>query len=219
MDLNKLQDIQLNEIDLRSQYYNYFLNGDIVNSTKVITDNPQLNSKVLNSSNLNKLIEGILSLEQEYYDNIDNVLQNDLNSFNISIDDLVYLSEWNVDTLYDKNNFVIYENEIYYAYKDNKGILPTNQTYWIYLGLRGQSAFPSLGVNYIGQWGETISYKQYDMVAYNNRIYVAISDNVGIEPTDNTKWFLAMEQTLQGIFVSKTEPINIQIGQIWIKLK
>lgn len=218
-DIRKLEDININEVNLRQQYYNLFINGNIEEAQKLINNNSDLKFKVINAENLNKLIEYILSLENNYFKNVENVLNNHLNNYQIKIDDLIYLTEYNSNTQYEINNFVFYNNDIYYCFKKPPiGILPTNTTYWIYLGLKGEDSYPSLGVKYQGNWSSSKNYNKYDMVVYQNQLFIAEENNVNKIPTTSIEWSMQMAVEEQGIFVSEEEPPTIKQGNIWIQI-
>lgn len=219
-DIRRLEDININEVTLKQQYYNSFINGNIDDAHKLIEDNPNLKFKVINAENLNKIVEHILSLENNYFEGVENVLENHLSKYQIDINDLIYLREYNSNTQYEINNFVSYNNEIYYCFKTppNKGVLPTDTKYWIYLGLHGEDSRISLGVKYQGNWNSSKIYNQYDMIVYQNQLFVAKEKNSGENPILSNKWSLQMAVEEQGIFVSEEEPPNIQHGNIWIQI-
>lgn len=218
-DIRKLEDINLNEVTLKQKYYDYFINGEIDKAHQLLEDNPDLKFKVIIEENLNKIVEHILQLENNYFTGVEDVLENHLNNYQIDINDLIYLREYKSDVQYEKNNFVSYNEEIYYCFKKPPiGTLPTNNNYWIYLGLKGDNSRISLGVKYQGNWSSAINYKKYDMVVYQNQLFVANSDNLNKIPTISTEWSLQMAVKEQGIFVSEQEPPNIQQGNVWIQI-
>lgn len=218
-DIRRLEDINIDEITFKQQYYSLFINGNIEEAKKLIEDNEELKFKVINAENLNKIIEHILYLENNYFNGVEDILENHLEKYQIDINDLIYLRDYNSETQYEINNFVSYEDEIYYCFKRPQvGILPTDENYWIYLGLHGEDSRISLGVKYQGNWSSAINYKKYDMVVYQNQLFVAKSDNLNKIPTVSTEWSLQMAVEEQGIFVSEEEPPNIQHGNVWIQI-
>lgn len=218
-DIRRLEDININEINLKGQYYNLFMGENIDEAHNLIESNQELKFKVINAENLNKIIEHILYLENNYFSNVENVLENHLNNYQIDINDLIYLREYDETTQYKINNFVSYQDEIYYCFKQPPiGTLPTNETYWIYLGLHGENSRIPLGVNYQGNWSSSKLYNKYDMVVYQNKLFVAKEDNSGQNPNTSDKWSLQMSVEEQGIFVSEAEPPTIKQGNIWIQI-
>ena len=218
-DIRRLEDINIDEITFKQQYYSLFINGNIEDAKKLIEDNEELKFKVINAENLNKIIEHILYLENNYFNGVEDILENHLEKYQIDINDLIYLRDYNSKTQYEVNNFVSYNDEIYYCFKrPSIGTLPTNETYWIYLGLHGEDSRIGLGVKYQGNWSSSKTYNKYDMVVYSNQLFVAKENNLNKIPTISTEWSLQMAVEEQGIFVSEEEPPNIQHGNIWIQI-
>jgi len=62
----RYQDLGLDDLSLRSQYYTLFLSGSIDQAEQLVLDNPQLGGKVLNATNLNMIVNSILNLENLY---------------------------------------------------------------------------------------------------------------------------------------------------------
>lgn len=218
-NIRRLEDININEVILKQQYYNSFINGNIEQAHKLIEDNKDLKFKVINAENLNKIVEHILSLENNYFNGVENILENHLEKYQIDINDLIYLRDYNSKTQYEINNFVSYSYEIYYCFKRPPvGTLPTDTSYWIYLGLHGDDSRVSLGVKYQGNWNNSKTYNKYNMVVYQNQLFVAKENNSGENPITSDKWSLQMSVEEQGIFVSKEEPPTIKPGNIWIQI-
>ena len=218
--LTRMQDIQLDDLTLKTQYYTLFSNGQIDEAKALVTNNSQLNGKVLTQEMLNTLITKILYLEQLYYTNVEDVLSDHLSNFQLSIDELIYMSEYNNTISYEINNFVMYNSELYYCYATpSVGTLPTDTDYWIYLGLKGDVGYYPLGVNYVGSWSSLITYSVNQMVVYNNLLYISLTSNSNIIPTNSTTdWLPMINIEYQNIFVSSTAPNNIATGQIWVEL-
>ena len=217
--MSKFQDINLNELELKNQYYNEFLNGNIDNAQQIIKDNIELEKKVISAENFNNLILQILQLEQNYYDNFVNDLKKKNNEYQINIDNLINLQEFKVDKQYEINNFVFYNKEVYFCKKKAPiGTLPTDNTYWIYIGLKGDVGAKSLDVNYKGNWSSSNSYVKFDMVVYQNKLYVAKTTNRGKEPNVNLgDWLLVTEVVSSKIIVQKETP-KLNNKEIWFQI-
>ena len=218
-DIRRLEDINLNEVALKQQYYDYFINGNIEQAHQLIEDNQNLKFKVINAENLNKIVEHILFLEDKYFDNVDNILNNHLNKYQIDINDLIYLREYDDTYQYAINNFCRYNNDIYYCIKKPPiGTLPTEDTYWVYLGLHGENSRFPLGVKYQGAWSSVKTYNKYDMVVYQNQLFVAMENSYNKNPPTSIEWSLQMYVEEQGIFILEEEPSNIKQGNLWIEI-
>lgn len=221
MDIRRVQDVSLDDITLRTNYYSYWQSGNISSAKNLINNNPQLRGKVLDSETLNQFVNSVLGLEENYFVDFEDVLREDREIFQLKIDDLVYVGIYDgINILYKKDNFVIYNEELYFCIKDNPtvGILPTDTEYWLYLGSKGETGTVPLGVKFLGTWNPEIIYYTKDMVLYDNKLYVAIDSSLGAVPTDDTKWMVGVDNEPQHIYVSETEPENLQYGSIWLKI-
>ena len=220
LQLYRLQDIQLADVNLKEQYYNTFLSGDIDGAKNIVTANPQLKTKVLNASNLNNIVNNVLNIEQYYYTDFEFKMAEELVNFQLSIDELIYTTLYNDGLQYEINNIVSYNDELYFCIlKPLIGTLPTNTTYWLYLGLKGDKGVPSLSVNYVGNWSSLVTYNQYDMVVYDNKLYISKNTNVNSIPSGSTtNWYMAMQTIQKGIYVSPSGAQGTTIGDIWMEI-
>ena len=96
--------------------------------------------------------------------------------------------------------------------------LPTDNTYWIYLGLKGEQGTPAIDISYKGVWNIATNYVINDMVTYRNELYIVKVENVGVQPIDTTKWFKALDVEKRGMFYGVTEPPELTNGDIWVKV-
>lgn len=219
LQINLTQDIHLTDIGLKERYYTLFFNGDINGARNLLAENLQLDTKVLSEKNLNSLVNGINELEDYYYTTVTDVLNKHISDYQISIDELIYMNNYSATVQYTINNFILYNKGIYFCIKTPPiGTIPTDIIYWLNLGLKGISGKPNLGVKYIGKWDESKEYYKYNMVVYNNKIFVSKTTNKNKNPiTSSTDWFVAMELKPQGIYTGMTEPIKIKSGEVWFK--
>lgn len=219
-DILKLQDLRLENAQLRQDYYNYFISGDIASALQILSDNPSLASQVMNAENLNQYVSAILELENLYDTNATKFLASGVSTYQLNIDNLIYIQNFSATVQYTVNNFVLYNNDIYYCYNTPTiGTLPTNTAYWKFLGLSGEDGVPSLNVNYQGAWNSAQTYTQKDMVVYQNNLYVAIGTSINKNPvTSPQDWYLAVTMIKAKIYVSKEEPPNLGVGDIWVRI-
>ena len=220
LNIYRMQDSQIADDELKIQYYKAFLNGDVATAQNIYNDNPQLQGKVIEKDIFNQLLNGILTLEENYDTGVTQYLTNQLSKFQININELITMQTFSPITQYEINNFVLYNDLFYFCYeKPPVGTLPTNTTYWLELGLKGDKGAYSLGVNYKGNWSNVIPYKTKDMVVYNNDLYVVISGNTNKNPSTNPDlWFKAVDIIPKIIYISITEPNGLTSGDIWMKI-
>ena len=217
--MGRFQDINLNELNLKEQYYNEFLGGNINKAQQIIKDNIELKDKVISAENLNNLILSIIKLEQNYNTYFVDNLNKKKNIYQVNINDLIYLKEFQNSKQYEINNFVLYNKEVYFCKKKAPvGTLPTNSTYWVYLGLKGEIGAKSLGIRYKDSWNNNITYAKFDMVVYQNKLYVSKTTNKGkIPKTSLVDWELVMSVASSKITVQKETP-QLNNKEIWFQI-
>lgn len=222
MRIYTVEDINIQEVELKAKYYDLFFEGQIQEAHKIIENNPNLRNKVLNSEYLNLIIGNIIELENYYFNNVEDVLSKHLSDYKINITDLIYLNNFNPSVQYKKNNFVLYKEDIYFCIKDTfKNVFPDNERYWIKLSnLKGKPSPVSLGINYKGKWSNINNYQKNEMVVFDNKLYVSkTNDNKNkIPPNNLNDWALSLKIENSGIIVSKTPPPYLNIGSIWLKI-
>lgn len=219
MDIRRIQDVHLSDIELRTRYYGLISAGMIDEAKQMVISYPQLNGKVMSAQALNQFVDSVMELEQNYYTNVEGFLREQLDDLQLSIDELVFMSDYDSTTQYEVNNFVIYGDNLYYCYVIPPiGTLPTDSDYWIELNLKGTQGVAPLGVNLMGMWEATKSYKEKDMVIYNNSLYVAKSSSTGVLPTNTSYWIVAINNKPQTIYIGTEEPKYMQNGSLWIKI-
>lgn len=217
----RYQDVHISDLDLRRQYYEAFLSGNINDAQSIYASNKvQLEGKVLNADNLNSLISGILDREMDYMDDVPYTMDDLLSSYQIDINQLIDMKEWSAAKSYAKNNFVLYNNEIFFALVAiaPSSVTPEMNSDWLKLGLRGKKGSPTLDVSYQGEYDAEITYKLRDMVVYENNLYVAKQAVVGENPNTSNSWFQALKVPLTPIYVATTAPSELRVGDVWFKI-
>lgn len=75
---------------------------------------------------------------------------------------------------------------------DSNGILNTSNLYitsvWLKIGLRGEVGAIGIGTTYQGNWNSTMQYQQYDVVYYQDALWVVKTTNRNVTPVDGTYW-------------------------------
>lgn len=214
-DIARSQDIQLSDAQLRQQYIQYFVAGNVSAAQAIITNNPQLFSKVITPELIQPFIDGILSLENNYKNTVTDYLAALLTTFQSDIDNIKKMGTYVPETPYVVGNFVIYSNDLYLCIKDGTHPI-TDTTAWLLLGLQGEKGQVGSGVMYIGEWDSATEYQQYQLVSYNNSLYVSETATTGDQPNISPdKWFLAFAVGERGIMTGANVPPGINTGDMW----
>ena len=236
--IRRLQDIQIGNEEVLNTYRNYFSNRYIDAAHNLINTNT-LKSYVLQAEWMNAIKTKIENIEKPKDTEIDQELENKNAELQYNIDELLYLQEYDENTQYYKNNFVLYNNKVYFCIENSLGNIPTNTTYWVDVGLVGKKGQYGLGVTYKGFWNGSISYNKYDLVSYQNNLYIAINSNTGNVPDQsnqylylndnlylnnnlylgykgtNQYWFLLTKVQPQPIYVFPLDYTQLPLGSIF----
>lgn len=216
----RYQDIQIPDVTLRQQFNNYMATGQYSQAFDLLNDNAdQLKGKAYMAETINTIMNGILNLEGRFNDGVNLFLSNLATQYNNLVANLRLMGVWSNVTQYQPYNFVVYNQQVYLCLKQPPvGSLPTNTTYWLYLGLRGEVGAPGVNVVMQYDWVADVAYQPNDLVVYDSNIYVALKTNTGVEPTsDPTTWLLFIQTNKGGINVSMTAPIASTDNVIWFK--
>lgn len=220
LNITMLQDIQISDVTLRSEYYQKFTSGDFIGSQAIIDDNPQLQSKVLGADNFNRLINGILTMENKFKTDVPDYLNTMTSNFQFNIDNLIYLHTYIPTKQYLINNFVLYNDEIYFCLANPPiGELPTNTTYWLYCGLKGKQGSAGLGLNLIGKWNTNNPYIKDEVVTFEDGFFIALRENQNKSPNISPlDWELLISIGRAKIIISQVAPVNPPLNQQWWEL-
>lgn len=215
------QDIQIPDVTLRQQFRQYMQTGQYAQALAILTNNAdQLKGKTYIADTINTIINGVVNLQERYNTGVTVYLADLANQFNTLVDNLKRKGTWQSTVQYTPYNFVVYNNEVYMCIaKPSIGTLPTNTTYWLYLGLRGQQGDPGIDVNMTFDWNSGTPYQPNDLVVYQGNIYCAKIANTGIVPTDEGTWVLFLLLGEGKINVSVNPPINPTRDMIWFQTK
>lgn len=175
-NIRRLQDIQIGNTELIETYRENFDNERIEEAQSIINTNV-LKSYVLQAEWMNDVKTQIEELEEYKVTKCDNLFDNKTEEFQFNINEFIYINQYSSSKQYYKNNFVTYNNEIYFCIQNSLNKTPTNTNYWVRIGLRGEKGAYSLGVTYRGFWNKSATYYKYDLVTYKNNLYIARKNN------------------------------------------
>lgn len=182
-----MDDMHLSSKDTFMDFYTAMKNNNIGRAQSILDNNPDVANQIMNSENINYLIDILNARELEPKTDIDYFLENLYQLFLKMINDTKFVGEYDTNTQYYIHNFVLYQNKYYYALKTPSiGTVPTNKEYWIEYDIKGFQGYGGVtNLNYLGNWDSTINYKPYDVVVYQNKIWYAIDNNINYIPNLN----------------------------------
>lgn len=199
------QDIQIPDASLQQQLQQYWATGQYSQALSLLSTNAtQLQGKAFIADLINILSSGVLDLETRYNTAVPVFLSSLATQYSTLISNFISQGTWNASVQYAPFNFVVYNSEVYMCISQPPtGTVPTDTTYWLYLGLRGEQGAPGIDVNMRYTWNSANTYNPNDLVVYGTNIYVALVQNTGVTPgSDSNTW---------GIFIA-TAPGQINVG-------
>lgn len=216
----KYQDIQIADIALRTQFESYMSVGNYSQALRLLSNNQsQLQGKAWIGDSINTLVNGIITLESLYNDNVIKFLSDLSETLQSLVDNYRNVGTWIVGNEYKELNFVAYDNEMYMALQDVPANTPiTDTNYWLYVGLRGEQGVAGVNVCQQYNYSSGKAYNINDLVVYQGQIYVALKSNTNVLPTNSDTWLLYERVVKANIYVSNVAPTEKLInGKIWFK--
>lgn len=214
------QDIQIPDVSLQTQLQQYWSSGQYSQALSLLSTNAtQLQGKAFIADVINILSSGILALEADYNTAVPVYLSNLANQYFTLINNFISKEAWNNTATYTPFNFVVYNGEIYMCIANSAaGTLPTDTTYWLYLGLQGEQGAPGIDVNMRYTWNSANTYNPNDLVVYGTNIYVALVQNTSVTPgTDDSTWGIFLASTPGQIYVGTTAPAHPVQNTVWFE--
>ena len=216
----RVQDIHYTDQPLKEAFVNKFLTGDLAGAFDILEKNKQLDNKKFIAEVLNYVGTALQTIQNYYYENVEDYLLDLNNNFNILINNFIKKDNYKDDIVYSKNNFVIYNGEVYLYINDasTSGNKPDNTNYWVYIGLRGDKGNYGIGVTMKYTWNEQITYNPLDVVYYNGTYYVAKKQNTNIIPTDDkVNWEIFLKTKPAYIATTNAESMIVN-GMVWFEI-
>ncbi|MFA7664406.1 MAG: hypothetical protein WCY33_06405 [Clostridia bacterium] len=102
-----------------------------------------------------------------------------------------YQGVYDPATTYSIFNTCYYNGEIYMALQNTTNHLPTDPTYFLKIGSKGDQGIqgnPGSNLVNMGEYDNAVSYSVNQLVTYNNIAYYCISPTVGNLPSNTTYW-------------------------------
>lgn len=212
------QDLQSSDLSTQQLFDQYIQYGQFNEALVLLRNSPNLNGKSFVANAINTIVNGISFLEEKTTEGVNNYLSNLLIQQQDLINNFKNLNLYNNSQIYYPYNFVSYNNQIYMCYKQTTaGIDPTNESYWVYLGLQGEAGTPGLDVIIQGEWNNSTTYNPNDIVTYNGILYVATTQNTNSEPGTNDDWEVFIQFNKGKISVGLNEPENPIQNDIWLR--
>ena len=214
------QDIQIPDASLQQQLQQYWATGQYSQALSLLSTNAtQLQGKAFIADLINILSSGVLDLETRYNTAVPVFLSSLATQYSTLISNFISQGTWNASVQYTPFNFVVYNSEVYMCISQPPtGTVPTDTTYWLYLGLRGEQGAPGIDVNMRYTWNSANTYNPNDLVVYGTNIYVALVQNTGVTPgSDSNTWGIFVATTPGQINVGTAAPSKYVQNTVWFQ--
>lgn len=216
----RVQDIHYTDQPLKEAFVKKFLAGDLAGAFDILKNNKQLDDKKFIAEVLNYVGTALQTIQNYYYENVEDYLLDLNNNFNVLINNFIKKDNYKDNIVYSKNNFVLYNGEVYLYINDasTSGNKPTDTNYWVYIGLRGDKGNYGIGVTMKYTWSEQITYNPLDVVYYKGIYYVAKKQNTNIIPTDDkVNWEIFLKT--RPAFIATTKEASMLVnGMVWFEI-
>jgi len=183
---NLFSDVTIDMLPYVKQYQSLYSSGKLSDAAKLLEDHPEMETMVINSSNLNRIIDAIKCMETFYTDDVRKYI----------LELMSFKGEYSSLQKYIRYNVVRYNSMIYLCISDCPlGTLPTDILYWLPLSIRGDKGETGIGLVNYGEWNSLTTYPKDALVSYNNTLWGAIIENTAIVPSTETNvvWTRIME--------------------------
>lgn len=211
--IEKFIDPAIEDMQAINQYISYMETNNLIAAEAILETNPRLSRMIINADNLNKFVDGLVSVQRFFFDEVQQYLMNIVK----------YKGEWSASLRYTKYDVVYYaNNSAYEAYMGITntipiGTLPTDLNYFIPMTIRGEQGVSGTGMAPRGFWSSVIQYRKDDCVSYDNILWCATVDNVGKTPqNDGNDWIAVLRVPRQVVF-APTQPEGQYQGDLWFK--
>lgn len=214
------QDLQIPDIALKQAFDIYMNNNQFATALRFLNNNNlQLQGKAYIADVINRIINGVLFLENKYTNGVTIFLSTLAQQYFALVNNFKNRQLWSSRNEYEPYNFVLYKDGIYMCFDSPPiGTLPTNETYWLKIGLRGEDGANGYNVTMKYDWSTTSKYIVNDLVIHKEKIWVALNQNTNVEPgTDNNTWIVFVEYEKAQIYVSNVAPNKID-NAIWFQV-
>jgi hypothetical protein len=212
------QDISYNDIVNLNRYKDLKLkaNRTPTEDDELNTLTSALRQKLFLPDDLNKLQDCITNLETFFKNETEGYILQKQDEFNAVLQKFSNKGQYNSTTTYQKWNIVTYNHETYMSKQDNNlNHVPTDTNWWQKIAARGAQGIPGIGLSFVGNYNNGVTYQEGQAVNYEGTIYYCILQTVGNLPTNTTYWVKFMGSPMP--IVQDTQPENMQLGQVWIE--
>lgn len=209
--MTRMSDLNYANKSLADQYYTYINAGNFTAAQQLLSDNPTLDSMILNAAKINRFNDIALSLEWFFKDNVESYLETRF----------AYIGTYNTSVTYVKGNIVDLNGEGFICRVDSSvGVSPTahtTTTNWAIIARQGVQGVSGTGLSPRGTWSSATTYYVNDCVAHGNVLWQCVIGNSNSEPIGGNANWIALLSLSGLVIVSSAQPTTQSTGNLWMK--
>ena len=196
---------------LADQYYTYLNAGNFTAAQQLLTDNPTLETMIINAAKINKYQDIALALERFFKNDVEGYLETRF----------AYIGTYASGTTYVKGNIVDMNGEGFICRVDSSaGVSPvahSTTTNWAIIAKQGIQGVSGTGLAPRGIWDNSTAYYVNDCVSYNNILWQCLVENSNSAPSgSNANWIALL--SLDNIICSSSQPISQSVNSLWLQI-
>ena len=176
--------------------------------------------KFVTAELMNNLFQTCIALQRFWQSDIKSYVTGKQAEWDATIVKMEYKGDFNIQSQYQKDNYVTYDNMIYIAIANPPiGTYPTNTTYWRVLTVKGLTGASGEGMSFTGDWVSTQNYSVQDIVSYRNALWGAIQANTNKIPAEGSVYWQLIYKVGQAIYpVQASQPSFQETGELWFEV-
>lgn len=224
-EIQRPQDIHHSDQSFRLEFYNAAESEDYDAMIDAVYDQndeekEELVGKGVIQEFYNGFIDAFLEAENFNQEGVIDELNDLYDEYNDYIYNLRYIGQYSSTTQYEIGNVILYNNNLYLVKVEKPaGTLPTNTTFCLKLGLRGEKGNTSLNLSGYTDWNNTTQYAAKKCVIYNNCLWAAKTSSTDKEPSiDSSYWTLVADYNKCVPYLSSSEPSYGTNGSLWLEV-
>lgn len=219
-NFTQVLNIVAEDAPLIKQYQTAIQNGDMSTANRVYNQISNAGQKIIDANKVNTIYDTILAIERFFKSDIYPYLTQKQEEWQNIIDLFSYKNLYNPSVTYYKNNFVLYNNNIYIAIQNVPlGTAPSNTTYWRILTVKGAKGDAGVGLSFNGLWNSTTTYTSQSVVTYENIVWGATQDNTNQPPYEGSPYWNKLGELSTSVYpVSSTQPVGQEEGELWFQI-
>lgn len=188
----------------------------------MLSQHPELQDCIINADKLLAMHHDILAVQSFFFDNVQEKI------FRIG----TIKGEWNSEmgtnasgvnkiNKFDVVTYVVDDFSQYFlAYADfiPTGTLPTDNTYYLQISIKGSDGDPGTGLAPRGNWLNNVQYFVADLVSHKGFLWYTLTENIGNEPTDDSEFWIKINIPFQ-VSVTTDTPQNLESDGLWLHIQ